>query len=33
MVGYWEEVLNRLIESMPERVQAVIEADGWYTRF
>ena len=28
-----EEVLNRLIESMPERVQAVIEADGWYTRF
>ena len=28
-----EDVLNRLIESMPERVQAVLEAEGWYTRF
>ena len=29
----WWEVFNRLIESMPERVQAVIDAEGWYTRF
>ena len=28
-----EEVLNQLIESVPGRVQAVLEADGWYTRF
>ena len=28
-----EDVLTRLVESMPERVQAVLEADGWYTRF
>lgn len=28
-----EGMLNQLIESMPERVQAVLEVDGWYTRF
>jgi hypothetical protein len=26
-----EEVLNRLVESMPDRVQEVIAAKGWYT--
>jgi len=26
-----QDVLMRLVESMPERVQAVIDADGWYT--
>ena len=31
--GIGEDVLNRLVESIPERVQAVLEADGWYTRF
>jgi len=28
-----EEVLNQLIESMPHRVQEVIEAEGWYTGY
>ena len=28
-----EEVLDHLIDSMPSRVQALIEADGWYTEF
>ena len=28
-----ERVLNQLIESMPECVEEVLEADGWYTRF
>ena len=28
-----EEVLDRLIDNMPSRVQALIEADGWYTEF
>ena len=28
-----EEVLDRLIDSMLSRVQALIEADGWYTEF
>ena len=30
---FGEEVLNQLIESMPEHVQAVLEARGKYTRF
>lgn len=28
-----EDVLNRLIDSMPTRVQAVLEAQGWYTKY
>ena len=28
-----EAVLDRLIDSMPNRVQALIEVDGWYTEF
>jgi transposase len=28
-----EEVLNKLIFSMPHRVQQVIEANGWYTSY
>jgi|SRR5579859_285509 len=28
-----EEVLNRLIDSMPHRVQALLEAEGWYTEY
>lgn len=28
-----EEVLNKLIESMPERVRELREVRGWYTRF
>ena len=28
-----EEVLDRLINSMPHRVQEVIEAKGWYTSY
>jgi len=28
-----EDVLNRLIESMPKRVQAVLDAKGWYTEY
>ncbi|GKU04534.1 transposable element tc1 [Fusarium langsethiae] len=31
--GISKEYLTELIESMPERCQAVIDADGWYTRF
>jgi transposase len=33
---WWDigpEVLGRLIESMPHRVQAVIDAKGWYTHY
>ena len=33
----WESIdetfLQRLIDSMPRRIQAVIDADGWYTRY
>lgn len=28
-----EEVLDRLIDSMPHRVQALIKAQGWYTKY
>jgi transposase len=28
-----EEVLDRLIASMPERVKALLEAKGWYTEY
>ena len=28
-----EEVLDRLIKSMPNRVKALIDADGWYTEY
>jgi transposase len=28
-----EDVLNRLIDSMPDRVQAVLKAKGWYTKY
>jgi hypothetical protein len=28
-----EEVLNRLIDSMPCRVHALIAARGWYTKY
>jgi transposase len=28
-----EGVLNRLIDSMPRRVQAVLDAKGWYTEY
>ena len=28
-----QEKFDRLIESMPRRVQAVIDADGWYTKY
>ena len=28
-----EKMLNRLIESMSERVQAVLAAKGWYTKY
>ena len=28
-----EEVLDRLIDSMPHRVQALIDARGWYTKY
>ena len=35
--GAWDaipdEKFDRLIASMPRRVQAVIEADGWYTKY
>ena len=27
------EVLNALIDSMPTRIQAVITAEGWYTKY
>jgi transposase len=36
MEVWWEieeKVLDRLIDSMPHRVQALIDADGWYTDF
>jgi hypothetical protein len=36
MEVWWEigeEVLDCLIDSMPRRVQALIDADGWYTGF
>jgi transposase len=36
-VAVWEEikdrVLNKLVHTMVKRLQAVIDADGWYTRF
>lgn len=28
-----EEVLDRLVDSMPHRIQALIEAKGWYTEY
>ncbi len=28
-----QDVLNKLCDSMPHRVQAVIDADGWYTKY
>ncbi len=28
-----EDIMNALIDSMPRRVQAVIEAKGWYTKY
>ena len=28
-----EEVLNRLLDSMPHRVQALLAAEGWYTKY
>ena len=28
-----DEVFDRLIESMPRRVAAVIKAEGWYTKY
>ena len=28
-----EEVLNGLVESMPQRVDALVKAEGWYTDF
>ena len=28
-----EEILDRLIKSMPNRVKALIDADGWYTEY
>jgi hypothetical protein len=28
-----EELLNRLIDTMVNRVKAVIEAKGWYTKY
>jgi len=27
-----EEVLVRLAESMPRRLQAIVQAQGWYTK-
>lgn len=27
------EICHRLVDSMPSRVKAVIDANGWYTRF
>ncbi|KAM4057523.1 DDE superfamily endonuclease [Hirsutella rhossiliensis] len=36
-VGAWEDLeedtLNHLIESMPRRLQAVVAARGWYTKY
>jgi hypothetical protein len=28
-----QEYFNKLIESMPQRIQAVIKANGWYTKY
>jgi hypothetical protein len=28
-----EETFAQLLSSMPRRIQAVIEADGWYTKY
>ena len=28
-----EDLLNRLMESMVRRLEAVVEADGWYTKY
>ena len=28
-----EDTINELIETMPERMQAIIDADGWYTYY
>jgi len=28
-----KELLEKLVESMPQRCRAVIEADGWYTQY
>jgi len=28
-----EDVLKRLIDSMPNHIQAVIKAKGWYTEY
>ena len=27
------DIMKRLSETMPHRVQAIIEADGWYTKY
>jgi transposase len=36
-VAVWEElepeILKKLVITMPERLQAVIDADGWYTKY
>jgi uncharacterized protein YukE len=31
--GLGQEYFDKLIESMPRRIQAVIEAKGWYTKY
>jgi hypothetical protein len=31
--GPRQEYFDKLIESMPRRIQAVIEAKGWYTKY
>ena len=28
-----DELLNTLIDSIPRRIQAVISAEGWYTKY
>ena len=28
-----EDVLNKLIDDMPKRVEAVLNAKGWYTEY
>jgi hypothetical protein len=28
-----EDLLNKLIDTMENRVQAVLKADGWYTKY